>query len=683
MLEKIKLYLKKDVFLSGLFFGGFFYAWFMSQGVPYWDDDYTSWFWKIKDHGLFYYVWEWLWPISTQPQHWGFNERPLESLTYKIFYYLSGYEAWTYFIFRSLVYAGLGSMIYLWGLRLVPKSQKGRIAAVCASVFFLLAPGPLAAHVLAQDYAPIAELLFLFLTYKIWAEIERTPTSWEGVLQVSNLDQKKWLLKWLGISFLTYLAYKSKADLKLIPAVLMGYVLLTRKKQWMFFAVPVGVMILLAVPWGPGVFTKLPPFVPGSHGPEVSWMWQPASLSRMFAYLWSPSSYDFFESLKNSPVSLAGLLGPFLLIPMLVFLGWKMEAFDSISWLSQETEVDRSRTFVLVWFLAMLAATSALPVIPYQHSIRYGILLMVPASILLAWVLGLFVESLSKLPRWAFSICLLAFVIQAGVNLYRSIHYRRETGSMMIAIDRVYRHVNEKLPQSKLALLSDFRPFDYRPDASAAILNRTWLERNEDLIRKFKPFEAYVISWGPSFWDQLEQVEFFPGCKNTTLFDLIFPCRKAAGAYLMRYIGLDPLFMEGEGARSRGDFATAAKFYDQYLTKYPKSMAGHFVMGLVTFNLKDWARSQKENEILEEYFPDHLSVVYNRALALVELGQILPAADRLMFVIEKDPKNYPAYINLFETYKKARLFNKAQKLLNKMKVVFSDRADVQQLVVGN
>jgi tetratricopeptide (TPR) repeat protein len=681
MLQKIKHLWEQDRFLCSLFLGGSFYGWFMSQGVPYWDDDYTSWFWKIKDHGLLYYVWEWISPISTQPQHWGFNERPLESLTYKLFYYLTGYEAWLYFIFRSFVYGGLGAMIYLWGLRLVPQSRAGKMAALLAAVFFLATPGPLAAHVLAQDYAPIAELIFLVLAYWIFAEIEKTPAEWTGFPKLSDPAQKKWVLKWLGISFVTYLSYKSKADLKIIPLILMGYALVVRKKQWALFAIPVTAMILLAVPWGPGIFTKLPPFVPGSRGPEVGWMWQPASLSRMFTYLWSPSSYDFFDSLKNSPVSLAGLIGPFMLIPMLVFLGWKMEAFDSVPWLTQATEKDRSRTFVLVWFLAMCLATSALPVIPHHHSIRYGILLMVPASIFLAWIFGLFAESLERLPRWTLYAALIALAVQASINLNRSINYRRDQGTMMVAIDRVYRHIDQNFPNSKLALLNDFRPFDYHPSASQAILSRTWLDRNEDLVRKFKPFETYVISWGPSFWDQLEFVELFPGCKNSTLFDLMFPCRKASGAYLMRFIGVDPLFMEGEGARSRGDLAAAAKFYDQYLAKYPKSMAGHFVMGLVSFNMRDWNRSQRENEILEEYFPNHLSVLYNRALALVELGQILPAADRLQLVVDHDPKNYSAYINLFEAYKKARLFNKAKKVLGKMKAAFPDRPDVQQLTV--
>ena len=42
----------------------------------------------------------------------------------------------------------------------------------------------------------------------------------------------------------------------------LGNVLFLRRRQWAFFAVPVLAMLLLAVPWGAGVFSRLPPFFP-------------------------------------------------------------------------------------------------------------------------------------------------------------------------------------------------------------------------------------------------------------------------------------------------------------------------------------------------------------------------------------------------------------------------------------
>src|ERR1041385_5221793 len=93
--------LSKDRYVRWLFAGGLVYTLFFAQGIPLWDDDFTSWFWKIKDNSLFHYIFEWVSPISTQPQYWGFNERPLQSIVYKVCYLISGREAWSYFTYKS------------------------------------------------------------------------------------------------------------------------------------------------------------------------------------------------------------------------------------------------------------------------------------------------------------------------------------------------------------------------------------------------------------------------------------------------------------------------------------------------------------------------------------------------------------------------------------------------------
>ena len=159
----------------------FVYAFFFSQGIPLWDDDFTSLFWKIKDTSVWKHVWDWLSPISSQTENWGFNERPAQRVIYKIFQSISGYESWSFFLFKDLVLAGLIGASYLWARRLVPESAAGRLAALAGALTFLFAPGTMAAHIMHQDLAPLAELLFFALTYVIWAEVERTPEPWASL----------------------------------------------------------------------------------------------------------------------------------------------------------------------------------------------------------------------------------------------------------------------------------------------------------------------------------------------------------------------------------------------------------------------------------------------------------------------------------------------------------------------
>src|SRR5262245_29280496 len=120
MIESMKQALvrfwNEDKYRRWLLVGGFAYAMFFRHGIPLWDYDFTSWFHKIKDHSFFYYFWNLISPISTQPQYWGFNERPIQALLYKFFYLIGGYDPTVYFIYKSAVYGGLGVMIYQWSL---------------------------------------------------------------------------------------------------------------------------------------------------------------------------------------------------------------------------------------------------------------------------------------------------------------------------------------------------------------------------------------------------------------------------------------------------------------------------------------------------------------------------------------------------------------------------------------
>src|SRR3954463_10234531 len=105
--HKFRQAVRRDPTLASVLAGGFVLGLFFGQGIPLWDDDFTSWFWKIQDKSIFQTLLEIVSPISTQPQYWGFNERPIQALVYQFFYLVSGYESWSYMLFKSLVYAGL------------------------------------------------------------------------------------------------------------------------------------------------------------------------------------------------------------------------------------------------------------------------------------------------------------------------------------------------------------------------------------------------------------------------------------------------------------------------------------------------------------------------------------------------------------------------------------------------
>ncbi len=672
---------REDLCRPALLVGGFLWAAFIAQALPFWDGDFTIYFRGMLGKSMGRLLWEWIAPISTNPESWGFLDRAVQFLAYKVSYQIAGYDPWPYSFLRNLCYAGMGVLIYAWIGRLTGPS-KSRWPAVAAAVFFLVAPGPIAAHVWIADFAPVAECVFLLLTWFLWRAAEDTPEEWTNILPLDP-EKRKWLLRWIGLAICTYLGYKTKADVKLVPIVLGLYLLLVKRHQWRLFALPMALMVLLAVPWSrSGSMGKLPPFLPGSGGSSTGWMWQPASLDRLGDFLWSSDPYSFSASLKTGTLSLAGTFGPFLLTALVVFIIWKTNIFERVPWTAHGTSEDRARIFVILWLVLILAGASALPPINYFFRIRYAILPLVPLSILLGWLLYLFSQSRERLPQWAVAGFLGLFILQTGVNFSRSVHYRRSLGQIMVAVDDAYARIDTAYPNDELTLMPDFLPYAYHDGAAPAFQHMVSLSGIQDLVIRHIPNRTEVLSWQASLWEEFDLAGHFSGCHPATLFDRLVPCAPGSGAFLMRYIGPDLSFVNAEIARAKGDMPAARKGYEDFVARHPQNLAGQFWLGFVDYYLKDWPASERSNQFVETYLPNHPSVIYNRATTLMELQQYEPAIERLERAIQMNPLNYGAQLNLYWSYRKAGHTGKAAARLQTMLELFPTDPALRQLAAN-
>lgn len=670
---------RDDPFRPALLAAGFLWAAFLTQGLPYWDSDFTLFFPNVQGKSLGRLLWDWISPVSTHAENWGFLDRAAQFLAYKVSYQIAGYDPWPYSLLRNLCYAGLGVMIYSWARRLTGPS-KSRWPAAAAAVFFLLTPGPIAAHVWLADFAPVAEFVFLCLTYVLWRAVEATPAEWQS-LSPANPEQRRWLLKWIGLAFCTYLGYKTKADLKLIPAIVAGYVLLLRRRQWKLFAAPLALMVLLAVPWSmSGGAGKLPPFLPGSNGSADKWMWQPASLTRLGDFFWSTEAYSFRNSFHTPTLSLAGTLGPFLLTALLIFLVWKTKF--KIRWTAHEEATDRARIFVVLWLGAILVGVSALPGIAYFFRIRYSIMPLVPVSILLGWLFDGFRGNWDRLPRWAIAAGLAALLVQTSVNCSRSVRYRRWLGQTMVATDEAYERINTTFPNDVLALAPDFLPYAYRVGSARGFRQMHRLARVEDLAGFDPRNPILMLSWQASLWQELDLAEQFSGCRSSILFDRLVPCEPGTGLFVFRYIGEEASFLAADAARIRGDMETARAGYEAFAARHPKNLAGQFWVGFAAFYQKDYAAADRANARVEAYLPNHQSVLYNRATSLMELQQYGPAIERLERLVQMNPGNSAAQLNLYWSHRKAGHEAAAAERLQTMLRLFPTNAVVQDLAAN-
>ncbi len=509
----------------------------LTEGISYWDGDFTIFFRAIDGKPLWKLLVDLVSPLSSDSRNWGFLDHTLQLVIYKASYMVVGYSSWPYVWLRIFVYAGIGWMIALWSMRLLPSEPRSKWTAGAVALLFLMAPGPTASMSWIADFAPFAEFAFASLSFLLWVEIERTPVDWTTFrFGDASVARRRWLLRWLGLALLLDLGYKTKGDVKLVVAVVAAYVVLVRPRQCRVFFPPLTIMALLAVPWNPGIFHRLPPFLPGSQGASESFMWQPAKLGRLMEFIWSSRPYD----LQASSMSLAGQLGPFLLTALVIGYFIHPLPDGALPWRStwrwwRETPRRRAHVFVALWLCAILAGATALPELSnYFFRIRYGIMPLLPVSVLLASAMAWLYSEGSVVPRWLLAVFALLFAAQVVLNADHAVRYRRELGRTEVGVDQAYAWIAKYYPNDDLLLMPGFLAYDYHLDAPKAIRLRRSVGNVGEVLALSRPNGATVLSWEPSPSPALKEVAQFTGC-GATLFDWLVPCWSGYSIYAMRY----------------------------------------------------------------------------------------------------------------------------------------------------
>ncbi len=122
----------------------------------------------------------------------------------------------------------------------------------------------------------------------------------------------------------------------------------------------------------------------------------------------------------------------------------------------------------------------------------------------------------TALPEWI-AIGLIAYAASVGVNVSRSIEYRRDLGGVIVSLDAAYTHIRDHVGvDNKLVLLPGFLRYGYPQGISPVIDQRVSLVDAED-IRTMPTGSTYALSWAPSLAEHLEVVRVFPGCDRRAL----------------------------------------------------------------------------------------------------------------------------------------------------------------------
>lgn|GEM_PF-2674215 len=655
-----------------LFIFGVAFALIFSWGLPLWDDDY-NWIARIEDQSVPEILGEILSPVSTLSENWGFNDRPVQSLVTWVLYRVWGYNALPFYLYKSFIFGLLLVVTYRWALLV---TRRRRIATLCA-VFYGVTPAVMAAHLWIADFATTAELVLAVTAWLCFHKLEGELFS-DDDLSVDVRPWWRWFAGWLPLLLLIYLAYKTKADTKILPFILLGHVLLVAPRRFLRY-LPLGlIVILLAVPWGPAVFHRLPPWLPGSGGSEISWMFREATFHQVLDFIGDPRRLAPGGHLfTDIPFSILETVGPlfwlFLLLLLMAALRrtkgtartddepdrrpiariWRLCGLRLADGPPVTARARRAMVFVLVWSVGALAVSSMLPDMQHLFRIRYGIIPLLPACILLGGMAGRLIPAAGRgapaLGRWLAAGLLTAGMLQIALNGHRAGHYRQDFGGAL-AVHRAYSFIRQHSPwpdTERLLLGPGFQPYAYPAAFGELFRRKIELAAWADLLRQ-PPGRCLVLAWQLELRPDLQVLKTFTGISDQYLPALLFdnPHR----VLLYRYVGLPEQVPAALHMLEETEWAQASALLEDGLDQYPDNPGLLDFIGKVSHQRGDYRRMAQVYGRLHAFAPLDRQVSFNLAVARYRQGDMAGAIPLLEQVQSGFPDDAEVLRMLVQAY---------------------------------
>ena len=618
---------------AGAFAFGF--AFFLSHGLPLWDDDYAQWLAQAQV-SFFDLLGRFLLPVTSEPNSWGYSDRPLQVLIYRILHTFFGYWGTGYFFVKSLVFGALVG--YLYGRMTQMRLERRAIRGIL--ILFTVSTNVVAALLWHSDFAFYAQLVLAWGVFWSVDRIDRGVPFWgKGPLGLAP----EFVRFALTLILLTYFGTKIRGDVRMLPLILALYVGFYHRARAKHLFGVFGVALLASIPWSTALFKHLPPFIPGSQGWQ-GWTFAPFSLKRVFDFAF----LDLF-SVESVPLSFFGGVGVVLTVAAAIFFCYQFYR-DRIRW------PDRRWGLALVWLSVALIGAGMLAPQSYSFQLRYTAALLVPASILFALIADSAFREFgsSTIFRTAFTVMVAA---QCGIHLYRDIGFRKDMGHTVTAIDRIYSSVEQDFANAQLLLGPGFLPYAFRDSKAQALVSRKPIG-SVDEVKAFPAGGTVVASWTPYLDARFVLVKQANGCASS-VFDSIFSCQAKDGAVLLKYIGSAPEVDQAQAHEKAGNLQAARQSYDGYLQREPNNLGASFMAGILAYRLGDFARMEQIYDHLGSYFPGHPAVVYNWGLSKQGLNKF-PEATRLFErAYALVPKDYAIGFNLADSYYKQGKKNRA------------------------
>lgn len=629
---------------------------FFTQGLVLWNEDYGQWLNEAsRSWGTI--LGRILSPMTSSPETWGANDRPLQVLLYKLVTTIFGTGSTAFYVLKAAGFGLLFGMLHLWARRL-GASRVASTLTVAAIALSGHAIGALVWHANFGVYTQVTLVFLLFAASQFIDGRKAAPALLDG-LTGRDADYRAFLIFfWPTL----YLATKLGPEARAVPWIVLLYLAAVRRKQLRDYAPFLTASVLITLPWSTQLFRHLPPMLRADAFYQGG-TYAPFSLARLNTFLFKDLSS--IASASAQSLSLFAALGIFVAAAMLVYYASKI--------IGDRLRAPRAQTtYLWVWMtLAVLGLGCTAFATPGVRALELPTLfaVMVPMAVLVALGVTQILQEYRSV-RWAERAAMGVLAIQLVWNAAGAVSVRRDYARLTYAASKAFEAAQEAAQtngDSKLLLAPGFGNSTLLETANTGILATRTPMRSFDDIQAAPVGKTLVVSWDPSLDSRLTVVKTVSSC-GTSVFDSVFSCKPHQSVALLRYVGTPAAVTTAQDLDKKGDIQGARRALTEGIAKDPGNFGLAFHKSLYDDRVGDYAAMEQVYDRIGPYFPWHTTVVYNWGLAKKGVQKYAESTKLLKAAYQLAGKgNYAIGFNLAESYyqqgKRGRALAQTQELL--------------------
>lgn len=500
----------------GIFLTVFLYSSFFLQGIRLFDNDYSICLVNANTYSVPEVLWQIFDPIL---KDWNAELRPTQTLIFQMLFSLFKYDPSGYYYFKSLMLALFCTVYYVF----LRSYLNITVVAIFSTLFLATASSTFTSLLWVSDLVIVSEFLAL-LVYGIFLYLE-----------TSENPSKIRLFVCLALMIvLTLICDRTRASAKLIPGILFLYIVVFDWRKLKRYWLTISLMVVSVLPWK--VIANNPaPFLSAKPWTVKDYLWQPASITKLWALFESDfKPFSLFYS-GHSPISILAIIG----FPLLyVFL------LASVVLIIRRTTLLKGDKFLIVWAVINVVSLMSYPSLPDHFQARYAISVLsplIPLVLLVIYRAMQFECNRGSMPAYLIATLVIMQICFHGHHTFRA---RNGFSTFMIASDNLRGYIATKYKNSfffyRNFVVLVFKPTDdgnqfFTCEEGFAAVKRKSIAANVPL---------YVASVTPISGNNVKLEKSFPG-KSESLYDRVFNNGTLhyyeTTLYLYKYTDISPL----------------------------------------------------------------------------------------------------------------------------------------------